>query len=134
MKRYALPAFYLLVVFFCGLAVGVFGYRFYELKTVSANVTPPPRPTPEEWKRHHLEELKSRLNLTADQVTQISNILEEAHSQMRALMEKNRPEMERIQKNQYARVKALLTPRQATEYDKFHAEREKRRGERRGPF
>jgi Spy/CpxP family protein refolding chaperone len=124
-KRYALPTFYLLIVFVCGLAAGVFGYRFYELRTVSANA-PLVRP-PEEWKKRHLKELDSRLHLTDDERTKISAIMDETHAEMRVFMDKTRPELDRIQQTQYARVKAVLTPAQAAEYDKLHAEREQRR-------
>lgn len=124
-KRYGLPTFYLLVVFACGLAVGGFGYRFYELRAVSANA-PGVRP-PEEWKKKHLKDLDARLHLTPEQRTQISAVLDETHAEMRVFLEKTRPEMDRIQKEQYAKVKAILTPDQAAEYDKLHAERERRR-------
>src|SRR5579863_7010647 len=125
LKRYGLPTFYFLVVFICGLAIGVFAYRFYETRTVSASA-PVIRP-PEEWKKRHLKELNERLHLTAEQTSQISAILDQTHSEMHDLMEKTRPEMDRIQITQYAKVKAVLTPEQAASYDKYHAEREQRR-------
>jgi len=124
-KKYGRPSIYLTIVFLCGLAVGGFGYRFYELKSVSASA-PVPR-SPEEWKRRHLQELSDRLKLTADQRAKISDVMDQTHSEIRAFMDRTRPEMDRIQETQYARVKALLSPQQAVEYDKFHAEREKRR-------
>jgi hypothetical protein len=124
-KRYGLPTIYLLIVFVCGLAVGGFGYRFYEMRTVSANA-PVVRP-PEEWKKRHLKELDKRLHLTPEETSQISAILDATHAEMREFMDRTRPEMDRIQNAQYAKVKAVLTPAQALEYDKLHAEREQRR-------
>jgi len=131
MKRYGLPTLYLLIVFGCGLATGVFGDRMYEQKIVEA--AHPPRPTPEEWKKRHLNELDSRLHLTPDQSARISAVLDETHSEMVNLIAKNQPEMDRVQKEQYDKVTAILTPEQAAEYAKFHAEREKRRLQNRPP-
>ncbi len=124
-KRYGIPTLYLLVVFVGGLAIGVSGYRFYEIKSVSAN---PPLPvSPEKWKQRHIQEMKDRLHLTEEQSQQLGSIMDEARSQYREVMERSRPDMERIQAEQYARVKAILTPAQIPEYDKFHAEREAHR-------
>jgi len=129
MKRYGLPTLYLLIVFGCELATGVFGYRMYYQQTVIAHT----RPSLEEWKARHIAELQKRLNLTPDQSTRILAVLDETHSEMLALMAKSQPDMERIQREQYDKVKAVLTPDQAAEYAKFHAEREKRRMQGRPP-
>lgn len=126
-KRYGIPTIYLLVVFVGGLAIGVSGYRFYEIKTVSANPSVPV--SPEKWKQRHIQEMKSRLHLTDSQSAQLGTILDETRSEYREVMERSRPDMERIQAEQYARVKAILTPEQLPEYDKFHAERETHRRE-----
>jgi hypothetical protein len=131
MKRYGLPTLYLLIVFGCGLATGVFGDHLYETRVVVAGS--PPRLKPEEWKKRHLEDLQGRLHLTADQSSRISAVLDETHSEMIALMAKSQPDMERIQKEQYDKVTAVLTPDQAAEYAKFHAERERRRMQNRPP-
>jgi Spy/CpxP family protein refolding chaperone len=126
-KRYGIPTIYLLIVFLGGLAVGVSGYRFYEIKTVSAN---PPLPvSPEKWKEHHIADMKSRLHLTDSQSKQLGTILDETRAEYREVMERSRPDMERIQAEQYSRVKAILTPDQLPAYDKFHAERESHRRE-----
>jgi Spy/CpxP family protein refolding chaperone len=124
-KRYGLPTFYFLIVFVCGLAIGGFGYRFYEMRTVSANA--PVIRNPEEWKKRHLKELNDRLHLTAQQTSQISTILDDTHNEIREMNERMRPELDRIQASQYAKVNAVLTPGQAAEYAKYHAEREKQR-------
>ncbi len=130
-KRYGIPTVYLLIVFLCGAAAGVFGFRFYELRTVSASA--PGRQSPEEWKRRHLAEMQDRLHLTPDQHQQISAILDDTHAKLRAFMDQTRPEMDRIQKDQYARVLAILTPGQAVEFEKLHLERQQRRMRNGGP-
>ena len=133
LKRLGLPVLYLVIVFFCGLAIGVSAYRLYELKSVSAN-EPGARPSPEEWKRRHIRELQNQLHLTPAQTTQVSEILDEAHNEIHALMERSRPEMDRIQSAQYAKVKSILTPDQLAAYERFHADRERRRMQDRKNF
>lgn len=129
LKRYGLPTVYLLIVFVCGLAVGVFGYRLYELRNVSASAPGPPK-NPEEWKQRHLTELRERLKLTDTQLKQVSSVMDGARKQYQSFFERFKPEIERIQDDQYAKVRALLTPEQAAEYDKLRAEREARRKQR----
>lgn len=119
LRRFGIPALYLLIVFACGLAVGSLGDHYY-----FSNSNPP---RPEQWKKQHLKEMKSRLKLTDDQTARLSAILEETRGEYHDLMEKQRPEMERIQTLQYAKVKSILTPEQLPEYDRFHAERERER-------
>ncbi len=119
LKRFGIPALYLVIVFLCGMAVGGFGDHFYLTKSE------PPRP--EQWKRQHLREMRSRLKLSDGQTAQLSAILDETRSEYGQLMDKNRPEMERIQAAQYAKVKAILRPDQVPEYDRYHAERERQR-------
>ncbi len=124
LKRFGIPTLYLLAVFLCGSALGAFGYRYYSEVRVSANG---PRPTPEQWKRKHLKEMQSRLHLSDDQTSRLSSILDDTRGKYHDLMEKQRPDMERIQAEQYSSVKAILTPGQIPEYERFHAEREKQR-------
>ena len=124
LKRFGIPTLYLLVVFLCGVALGGFSYRYYTEIRVSANG---PRPSPEQWKKRHLQEMRARLRLTEDQTARLAAILDDTRGEYRDLMEKQRPDMERIQSEQYAKVKSILTPEQIPEYEKFHAEREQQR-------
>lgn len=131
LKRYGLPTLYLLVVFLCGSVVGVFGYRLYELRIVSAA---PSRPSPEEWKKRHLQEMQSRLHLDPGQVSQLSGIMDRTRDQMRSVMVRNEPEMDAIQAEQFSSIKGILRPNQVAEYEKYHAEREQRRAAARRNF
>ena len=124
LKRFGNPAVYLFIVFVCGLALGGLGYRYYSEIHAFASET---RPSPEKWKQRHIKEMKTRLHLTDDQTLRLSAILDDTRGQYRELMEKQRPDMERIQAEQYAKVKAILNADQIPEYDRFHAEREKQR-------
>ena len=125
MKRLSAASFlYLAVVFTAGIAIGALGFRFYEIRSVSA-VGPGPR-SPEAWKRRHLEELRTRLHLTPEQTSKVESVLDQTRSQYDALMQKNRPEFEQIQRFQFDQVRALLSPDQQAEYDRYHQERELR--------
>ena len=48
-----LIAFYLVLIFASGIVVGAFATHLYTAKTVSAN--PPPRLTPEEYRREYTQ-------------------------------------------------------------------------------
>ncbi len=114
---------YLAILFLSGVAVGAFGLRLYTLNSVRAGG----RPTPEEFKRRYVSELRSRLSLTDDQVDKLGPILEETRKQIRELRDKHRPELKAIQDEQTQRIRALLTDSQQAEYTKFLDEREKER-------
>lgn len=126
MKRSYWPvAFYMLVVFASGVAVGAFGHLY----SVHAKLeTEPPRPrTPEEWRSRYVQELTSRLHLETGQVKQLNGILDETHQKYDAAKAKLRPEMKSIHDGQVAAVREMLSASQQTEYDAFRAERAKKR-------
>jgi hypothetical protein len=105
------------------VAVGAFGLRLYTLNSVRASG----RPSPEEFKRRYIAELKTQLNLTEDQVNKLGPILDETRKQFRELHEKHKPELKAIQDEQTQRVRALLNDSQQAAYGRFLDEREKQR-------
>ncbi len=117
MKRSRLAvAFYLLLVFLSGVVVGAVGHRFYYKERFS----PPPRPSPEEFRRRYMEEMRSRLKLSEEQAKQIEAILDDTRDRYRA-------QMRAVQEEQTARIRAVLNPTQQAEYEKMRQEREERR-------
>lgn len=117
MKRSRLSvALYLLVVFLSGAVVGALAHRLY----VGERAAPRPRPSPEEYRRRYMEEMRSRLKLSDEQVKQIDAILDETRDRYRA-------QMRAIQEEQSARIMAVLNPEQRSEYQKMRQEREERR-------
>lgn len=114
---------YLALLFLSGVAVGAFGLRLYTLNSVRASG----RPSPEEFKRRYISELRTRLNLTDDQAGKLGPILDETRKQFRELHEKHRPELKAIQEGQTHRIEALLNDSQRVEYHRFLDEREKER-------
>jgi Spy/CpxP family protein refolding chaperone len=114
---------YLAILFFSGVAVGAFGLKLYTLNSVRAGG----RPSAEEFKGRYIAEMRSRLNLTDDQVNKLGPILDETRKQFRELHEKHRPELKAIQDEQTQRIRALLNDSQQAEYSRFLDEREKQR-------
>ncbi len=118
MKRSHLAiAFYMLVVFASGIAVGAFGHLY----TVRASSQ-----TPDDWRQKYVKELQSRLALDQGQVAGLNAILDTTKSKTKAVKEKYRPEMKAVYQEQMSSMRAMLNPSQQAEYAKIVAEREKR--------
>jgi Spy/CpxP family protein refolding chaperone len=124
MRRSSLTtALYLLLLFLSGVAVGAFGLRLYTLNSVRAGG----RPSPEEFRRKYIVEMRSRLKLTDDQTSKLGPILDETRKQFRELREKHRPELKAIQDEQTQKIRAILTDAQQAEFSRFQEEHEKER-------
>ena len=79
-------------------------------------------------KRHEqiLKTFSKRLNLTADQQTEIGKILETGHQRMRSLHEQVRPQFESLRAETSGQIRALLKPEQAEKFDAMESEFNKR--------
>lgn len=125
MKKGSLTiAFYVLLVFVGGVAVGGFGHRLYMVKTVSATTK---KKTPEDYRRAYMAEMKERLNLTDTQAKDIEVALDATRDRYRALRERTKPDMDKIQADQTAKIRGILSAEQMKEYDTMRAEREAKR-------
>ena len=130
MRRTGLAtALYVVLVFLSGAAVGAFGHRLYLMSTVKAES----RPSPEEFRRRYVEEMRTRLNLSADQLAKLNEILDSTRARFRASHERRQPEMKAIQDEQVSKIRSILTDAQRAEYEKLRAEREQRRQKRMRP-
>lgn len=114
---------YLLLIFISGALVGAFGDHLYAVKSVMAGRSR----GPEEYKRRYIDEMRTRLKLNADQVNQLSSIMDETRHRFHEQHERAKPELDQIQNEQVAKVRALLTDLQRGEYEKMRIERERRR-------
>jgi hypothetical protein len=123
MKLWNLPiAVYLFVVFVSGGVVGALGYRMY---------SPPPahseqRLTPEAWRKQYLEELRTRVGLTPDQLEKMNVIMDHDDASFLAARDQHHQEMERIKEEHRAKLRSMLTPDQLPKYEQFRAERDAR--------
>ena len=123
MKRSQLAvALYAVLTFAAGALVGVAGYRLYSSTTVDARA---PRRTPEDYRKRYVDEMRSRLKLSEQQVAQLNVILDTTRDRFRELRAKQYPDMKAIQDDQTTRIRAMLDPAQQAEYDKMRQEREK---------
>ena len=122
-------ALYVTLVFASGALLGAFSHRLYTVSAVSANA----RRNPEEFRRRYMEEMKSRLKLTPDQVTQLSAILDETRTRVRATRESIEPEIRKIREEQQEKIHQILSADQRPEYDKMRQERDAEIRRRGGP-
>jgi hypothetical protein len=122
MTRKNLPiALYLLLVFGSGAVVGALGYRTYNPPTArSGSLTPPPS----EWRRQYIDESRTRLNLSEDQVQKLITILDQTDARFREIREHDNDLIRQIRDEHVARVRTILTDEQIPKYEKLHAERE----------
>jgi hypothetical protein len=118
-------AAYLLLTFASGAAVGGFGFWLYSTRSVDAGG--PRRPSPEEYRARYLEEYRSRLQLSDEQVQKLAAILDATRVLFQQVSAKHRPEYEAIHQHQVEQVRAILNEQQRVEYEKVRAEREKKR-------
>ncbi|HOQ44558.1 MAG TPA: hypothetical protein PLA43_02890 [Bryobacteraceae bacterium] len=117
-------ALYLCLVFLSGILVGGFGMKLYSARAASAQTNPC---SPEGMRQRYIQDMRTRLHLTDEQVKLFEDILEATGERFRALREKYRPEVKIIQEEQIERIRSILDESQRAEYEKLRAEREKRR-------
>jgi hypothetical protein len=122
MTRKNLPiTLYLLLVFLSGGVVGALGYRTYNPPTARSGSAPP---SPEEWRRQYIDESRSRLDLTNDQVEKLTAILDQTDARFHDVRQRDNQQISQIREEHFVRVRAILTPDQVPKYEKLHAERE----------
>jgi hypothetical protein len=119
-------AFYLVLIFASGAAVGAFAHRLYMVQTVQS-VREASARTPQEYRKQYMQEMKSRLALTSEQEASLGSILDETRHRYRELHERFRPEMRSIQDEQTQKINGILTAAQQAEYARMREERDKRR-------
>jgi Spy/CpxP family protein refolding chaperone len=120
MKRNQWTAALIAVLLFCcGAAFGVLAHRYYTSTSVSAK-------SAENFRHHYISEMRSKLNLSESQVTQLEAILDQTKQKMKAVRDSYHPTMLKIKEEQMNRVKSILTPQQIPVYERLVTEREQR--------
>jgi len=137
MKRAGLSAgLYLLLVFLSGAVVGGFSHRLYTMNSVLAGQSPT---KPDEYRRQYIKEMRTRLSLSDQQLSQLTTILDNTRSRYHEVKARwdlqakdaARPELKAIQAESVQQIKGILSDTQKPEYEKLLAEREKRRQQNR---
>ena len=121
-------ALYMSLVFLCGGVAGAFAYRLYMVSAVSANAS---RRGPEAFRKRFLAEMKVRLNLSEDQMSKMSSIMEKTGHRFREARSTIEPEIKKIREDQRQQISGILSPEQRQEWLKIVEEREKRRESKR---
>lgn len=81
--------------------------------------------------RGRFDQMLDRLQLSAEQKTQVHQILSDARTQLHELRKQSEPQFEEIRRHTDERLQKVLSPEQ---WNQFQQERENRRGRgRRGP-
>ncbi len=119
-------ALYVGLIFASGITVGVFAHRLYTVNTVAAKATH----SPEEFRKHFVSDLQTRLNLRPDQVQKVNVILDGTRARFQEVHDKYRPEMNAIREQQHANIREILDDTQKAEFEKIKAERDKRMSRR----
>ena len=114
-------ALYVGLVFASGVVVGAYGHRFTDVLGVSAKA-----PSPEEFRKRFNAEMKTRLELTGEQITRLDAILEQTREEFRATRDGLEPALQKIRDEQHQRILEILEPGQRVEYEKMRQEREAR--------
>lgn len=121
MTRKNLPvALYLLLVFVSGSVVGALGYRTYDPPTARGSAPLPPK----QWRQRYIDETRTRLNMTDDQVAKLKAMLDQTEVRFREARERENEEIRQIGEDHYMRVRTILTADQIPKYEKLHAERD----------
>jgi hypothetical protein len=133
MKRATLATgLYVSLVFLSGAVVGAFALRLHMVNTVVSA-------KPDEVRHHILDEMHTRLSLSNDQVQQLNGILDSTKARYHEVRERwdresrqaAKPELRAISEDQAEKIKAILSGPQRAEYEKYRAERQKRREQQR---
>ena len=106
------------LLFVCGAAVGALANHLYEAKVIAKNA--------EDYRQRYINEMQSKLHLTAAQVDQLQNILDDTKAKVKVVRDSYHPAMLKIKDEQVSRVKSILTAQQIPIYDQLVAERERR--------
>lgn len=123
MKRWNPPiALYLFLVFISGAVVGALGYRTYKPPTASSNA----RVSPEEFRRQYLLEIKTRVDLSDDQLQKVNAILDETRTRFHDARDKHNQIVKQIGEEQRAKMRAILTPLQVPKAEQFWQDRDQR--------
>lgn len=126
-------AVYLLIVFSSGIMVGAVAHRLYMVKTV-LSTEPPPRRGPAEWRRHFIEDMKTKVKLDDQQLVNLQQILDQMDEEFKQLHAgrktedtKRRSEDLAVQNNMVEKINAMLREDQRPLYQQLRAEREAER-------
>jgi hypothetical protein len=135
MPKYKLSAVLsLLAVFLSGSVLGAVAYRLYAVSAVQgtgdAARKAPPKMSPEEFRKHYVEEFRTKVKMDDQQVAALQQILDQTRADFHKMRDKMNAEGDAIQTAQVEKINAILRDDQRPLYAALRAEREKQRKQR----
>jgi hypothetical protein len=119
------------LVFLSGALVGAVGHRLYVVETASAPPVAqahppdrPPRPTPEEVRKHRIEEMRTVVKLDDQQVKELEQIYDHTREQFDEIHKRLDAEGRGVAEKQTEAIRAILRPDQVPLFDQLHAKHE----------
>jgi hypothetical protein len=113
------------LVFLSGVLVGAVGNRLYMVNTVvsGGNAQPPhpPERSPEERRKHLIDEMRREVKLDDQQVVQLEKIYDQTREQFAELNKRWNNESRAAWDKQTEEIKALLRPEQVVLFDQLRA-------------
>ena len=129
MPKYKLSAVLsLLLVFLSGSVLGAVAYRLYAVSSVQGVAAKKqPKMTPEEFRKHYVEEFRTKVKMDDQQIAELQQILDDTRSNFHKMRDRMNAEGEQIQAAQVEKINAILREDQKPLYAALRAEREKQR-------
>ena len=130
MPKYKISAVLsLLVVFLSGSVLGAVAYRLYAVNSVQGvGVTrKQPRLSPEEFRKHYVEEFRTRVKMDERQITALQQILDQTRADFHKMRDKMNAEGDAIQAAQVEKINAILRKDQLPAYADLRAEHKRQR-------
>jgi hypothetical protein len=125
MKRSLTVPLYVLLVFLSGTMVGAVSVRLFDARTVAA--TAQPKMKPDEWRKHVVEDMRTRLKLNDDQVSKLQTAFDGTRQRFQAYDQRYKAERKSIIEDQHQTIRGFLNDEQKVEYDKYLLERQQKR-------
>jgi hypothetical protein len=120
----------LALVFVSGALVGVLAHRAYIVRAASVNPEVNHKPSPADWRKHVLGEMRTKLKLDDGQTSQLNAIFDQADAEVKDLHAKRDSQNQALQNALVAKITGILHPDQIELYKQYREDREKERQKR----
>jgi hypothetical protein len=128
MPKYKLSAVLsLLLVFLSGSVLGAVAYRLYAVDASPVVARKQPKMNPEEFRKHYVEEFRTKVKMDDQQVAALQQILDQTRAEFHTVRDKMNAEGEKIQAAQVEKINAILREDQRPLYAGLRAEHKRQR-------
>jgi hypothetical protein len=120
----------LTLVFVSGGLVGVLAHRAYIVRSASVSAEFTRKPSPADWRKKNLADMRTKLKLDDAQAEQLNGIFDQMDVKVRDLRARRDSENQALQNDLVAKINALLRSDQLELYKQYRENREKERQRR----